>query len=227
MLYMPTNLSKKEILKQLDIMPVNNGTEIIKSEGIELSWSHDIPVTMMVSPVISPHCCLGPGLDIWPGPHVLMLLLHPAQLSIAILLRHLKFSRSNSHIIIVQSCQDEPAALLHLGIVNYDASWVISATVTVWQYCKCNNANLSSKQLYFSNISKWSDLLHDVEGEGADLLEGVDGDLVLQAPVAPLLQKVIVDFASADENLRKVNIQSITTVNLSSLARGVMIMMNW
>ena len=45
-------------------------------------------------------------------------------------------------------------------------------------------------------------LLHDIEGEGADLLEGVDGDLVLQAPVAPLLQEVIVDFASADENLR-------------------------
>ena len=48
----------------------------------------------------------------------------------------------------------------------------------------------------------WSDLLHDVEGEGADLLEGVDGDLVLQASVPPLLQEVIVDFAGADENLR-------------------------
>ena len=69
-------------------------------------------------------------------------------------------------------------------------------------------------------------LLHDVEGEGADLLEGVDGNLVLQALVAPLLDEVIVDFASADENLRKANIQSITTVNLSSSARGVMIMMN-
>ena len=45
-------------------------------------------------------------------------------------------------------------------------------------------------------------LLHDVEGEGTDLLEGVDGDLVLQALVAPLLDEVIVDFASADENLR-------------------------
>ena len=51
----------------------------------------------------------------------------------------------------------------------------------------------TSKRLY---------LLHDVEGEGADLLEGVDGDLVLQALVAPLLDEVIVDFASADENLR-------------------------
>ena len=49
---------------------------------------------------------------------------------------------------------------------------------------------------------QWSNLLHDVEGEGADLLEGVDGDLVLQAPVAPLLDEVIVDFAGADENLR-------------------------
>ena len=37
------------------------------------------------------------------------------------------------------------------------------------------------------------DLLHDVEGEGADLLDGVDGDLVLQAQVPPLLQQVVVD----------------------------------
>ena len=102
------------------------------------------------------------------------------------------------------------------GNSNYDASWIISATVTV------TSDNFPSEA--FVNVT--ADLLHDVEGEGADLLEGVDGDLVLQAPVAPLLQKVIVDFASADENLRKVNIQSITTVNLSSLARGVMIMMN-
>ena len=45
-------------------------------------------------------------------------------------------------------------------------------------------------------------LLHDVEGEGADLLEGVDGDLVVEAAVAPLLEEVIVDFTGADENLR-------------------------
>ena len=50
--------------------------------------------------------------------------------------------------------------------------------------------------------NNWSNLFHDVEGEGADLLEGVDGDLVLQASVAPLLDEVIVDFAGADENLR-------------------------
>ena len=51
----------------------------------------------------------------------------------------------------------------------------------------------TSKRLY---------LLHDVKGEGADLLEGVDGDLVVEAAVAPLLEEVIVDFTGADENLR-------------------------
>ena len=45
------------------------------------------------------------------------------------------------------------------------------------------------------------DLLHDVEGEGADLLEGVDGDLVLQPAVPPLLQQVIVHLARADQDL--------------------------
>ena len=44
-------------------------------------------------------------------------------------------------------------------------------------------------------------LLHDVEGEGADLLEGVDGDLVLQPAVPPLLQQVIVHLARADQDL--------------------------
>ena len=44
-------------------------------------------------------------------------------------------------------------------------------------------------------------LLHDVEGEGADLLEGVDGDLVLQSAVPPLLQQVIVHLARADQDL--------------------------
>ena len=47
---------------------------------------------MFPLPVISPHGCLGPGLDVWPGPHVLVFLLHPAQLGVAILLRHLKTS---------------------------------------------------------------------------------------------------------------------------------------
>ena len=65
-----------------------------------------------------------------------------------------------------------------------------------------NVANVVTLICPFVRLYRWSDLLHDVEGEGADLLEGVDGDLVLQAPVAPLLQEVIVDFASADENLR-------------------------
>ena len=55
--------------------------------------------------------------------------------------------------------------------------------------------------MMIGGLETWSDLLHDVEGEGADLLEGVDGDLVLQTSVAPLLQEVIVNFARADENL--------------------------
>ena len=75
---------------------------------------------------------------------------------------------------------------------NYDASWIISATVTV------TSDNFPSEA--FVNVT--ADLLHDVEGEGADLLEGVDGDLVVEAAVAPLLEEVIVDFTGADENLR-------------------------
>ena len=38
-----------------------------------------------------------------------------------------------------------------------------------------------------------SDLLHDVEGEGADLLDRVDRDLVLQAPVPPLFDQIVVN----------------------------------
>jgi len=34
--------------------------------------------------------------------------------------------------------------------------------------------------------------LDDIEGEGADLLDGVDGDLVLQAALPPLLDQVVV-----------------------------------
>ena len=48
------------------------------------------------------------------------------------------------------------------------------------------------------------DLLHDVEGEGADLLDRVDRDLVLQAPVPPLFDQIVV-------NLK---IFSIYTINI-------------
>ena len=44
-------------------------------------------------------------------------------------------------------------------------------------------------------------LLHHVKGEGADLLDGVDGNLVLQSFVPPLLDQVIIHFSSTDEHL--------------------------
>ena len=44
-------------------------------------------------------------------------------------------------------------------------------------------------------------LLHDVEGEGADLLNGVNGNLVLKAGILPLLQEVVVHLAGAEEDL--------------------------
>ena len=44
-------------------------------------------------------------------------------------------------------------------------------------------------------------LLHDVEGEGADLLNGVNCNLVLKAGILPLLQQVVVHLASAEEDL--------------------------
>ena len=37
------------------------------------------------------------------------------------------------------------------------------------------------------------DLLHDVEGEGADLLDRMDRDLVLQASVPPLFDQIVVN----------------------------------
>jgi hypothetical protein len=40
-------------------------------------------------PVISSNSSLCPGLYVGPGPHVLVLLLYPAQLGIAVLLCHL------------------------------------------------------------------------------------------------------------------------------------------
>ena len=45
-------------------------------------------------------------------------------------------------------------------------------------------------------------LLHDIEGEGTDLLDGVDGNLVLKASVSPLFQQVVVDFPGAKQNLK-------------------------
>ena len=47
----------------------------------------------------------------------------------------------------------------------------------------------------------WLYLLHDVEGEGADLLDGVDGNLVLKASVLPLLQQIVVHLAGAEKDL--------------------------
>ena len=44
-------------------------------------------------------------------------------------------------------------------------------------------------------------LFHDIEGEGADLLKSVDGDLALQPPLPPLLDQVVVDLAGAEEDL--------------------------
>jgi hypothetical protein len=37
--------------------------------------------------------------------------------------------------------------------------------------------------------------LDDIEGEGADLLDGVDGDLVLEAALPPFLYQVVVHLA--------------------------------
>ncbi len=37
--------------------------------------------------------------------------------------------------------------------------------------------------------------LDDIKGEGADLLDGVDGDLVLEAALPPLLYQVVVHLA--------------------------------
>ena len=44
-------------------------------------------------------------------------------------------------------------------------------------------------------------LLHDVEGEGGDLLDGVDGNLVLQAGLPPRLDQVVVDLAGTEQDL--------------------------
>ena len=44
-------------------------------------------------------------------------------------------------------------------------------------------------------------LLHEVEWEGTDLFNGVNGNLVLQTSVSPLLDEFIVDLAGAEEDL--------------------------
>ena len=51
-------------------------------------------------------------------------------------------------------------------------------------------------------VSRHSHLLHHIKWEGADLLDGVNGNLVLEASVSPLFQKVVEDFPSAKQNLQ-------------------------
>ena len=92
-----------------------------------------LPAYILQQSVVSTYSSLCSGLDIGPGPHVLVLLLHPAQLGIAVLVSH---------------------------------------------------------------------ALHHVEGEGADLLDGVDGNLVLKSTVPSLFQEVIVHFTRAKEDLK-------------------------
>ena len=48
-----------------------------------------VSTNVLEQPVISSHCSLSPGLDIGPGSHVLVFLLHPEQLSIAVLVCNL------------------------------------------------------------------------------------------------------------------------------------------
>ena len=48
-------------------------------------------------------------------------------------------------------------------------------------------------------------LLHHVKGEGADLLNSVNGNLLIQSFVPPLLDQVIVHFPSAEQHLKKIN----------------------
>ena len=46
-------------------------------------------------------------------------------------------------------------------------------------------------------------LLHHVKGEGADLLNSVNGNLLIQSFVPPLLDQVIVHFPSTEQHLKK------------------------
>ena len=90
-----------------------------------------VPADVLEQPVVAAHSGLSPGLDVRPGAHVLVLLLHPVQLRVTVQVSH------------------------HL---------------------------------------------HQVEGEGADLLDSVDGNLTLEPFVLPLLYEVVVHLASAEQN---------------------------
>lgn len=49
-----------------------------------------------------------------------------------------------------------------------------------------------------------SNALHDVEWEGADLFDGVNGNLVFKSTISSLLKKVVVDLAGAEQDLEVV-----------------------
>ena len=100
--------------------------------------------------MISTNGSLCSWLHVGPSPHVLVLLLHPAQLGIAVLVGHLE-----------QNDQE-----------------VVRCVIAV-QY-----------------------LLHYVEGEWTDLLDGVDGYLVNQTPLLPLFDEVVVNFPSTEKHLQ-------------------------
>ena len=50
-------------------------------------------------------------------------------------------------------------------------------------------------------MMKYIYLLHDIEGEGRDLFDGVDSNFVVKASLASLLQQVVVNLAGAEKNL--------------------------
>ena len=62
------------------------------------------PSIILWWPVISSNSCLCPRLYIWPGPHVLVLLLHPAQLGIAVLLSHLVIEDHVMNYLTIHTC---------------------------------------------------------------------------------------------------------------------------
>ena len=65
---------------------------LVSSLGPCGRWRSTVSTNVLEQPVISSHCSLGPGLDIGPGSHVLVFLLHPTQLGITILLWYLNMS---------------------------------------------------------------------------------------------------------------------------------------
>ena len=44
-------------------------------------------------------------------------------------------------------------------------------------------------------------LLHDVKWEGTDLLQSMDGNLILKTSVSPLLEQIIVHLSSTEQHL--------------------------